>query len=528
MSDRTKRWRIEGTLETRSFLHVGTGEEDIDRGTPTDTVAPDAFVATDHAGRPYLPGASLKGVLRETVTRLKDIATAERLFGVGPVPGGDSGGESGKVIVEDAFLVGGPPPPAADNRTNDRTWSLQRSTSVVTRCAIDPLTGAARRNHLFSVEAVPPAARFTVTIFARGLDDADIALVGEALAAFNADPHARDRLQPQPARLGHATRNGWGTMRWTPTGVGRLEPDLFRKAGPTVVARDAYVRGTSPTLPGALSKISFDRPILRLWLSLRFDGPFIVADSGRSGQRSRDPNAQLPDHFPRLTPDRRALLPAESFRGVLRSRVEHIARTLASRHTTGPSAADDLHTGPLLSVFGSTDLASRLHVIDFVGASPVPRELVRHERLAIDRFTGSVSGGKKFDVAVIESPTLAGHFEVDLSDFHTMRPALGLFALTLRDLVDGQCAFGLGAAAGSGSCRASIDAWAGAGWDRCPALANWIAETVSPPPNCADSYVNDPATAELDRWRPAAESLVIDARNRFMAIENTPAKEITV
>ena len=62
------RWRIDGTLTTRTALHVGSG----DTTTRNDLVVPGqenddiqiAAVATGYDQRAYIPGKSLKGVLR--------------------------------------------------------------------------------------------------------------------------------------------------------------------------------------------------------------------------------------------------------------------------------------------------------------------------------------------------------------------------------------------------------------------------------------------------------------------------------
>ena len=57
------RVRLEGILTTRTSLHIGAGGSG-------DPLATDLPVVRDAEGRPYVPGASLKGVLRSAAESL--------------------------------------------------------------------------------------------------------------------------------------------------------------------------------------------------------------------------------------------------------------------------------------------------------------------------------------------------------------------------------------------------------------------------------------------------------------------------
>ncbi len=57
------RLRLEGTLTTRTGLHIGAGGSH-------DILATDAPVVRDAAGQPFIPGASLKGVIRSATEAL--------------------------------------------------------------------------------------------------------------------------------------------------------------------------------------------------------------------------------------------------------------------------------------------------------------------------------------------------------------------------------------------------------------------------------------------------------------------------
>ncbi|MDX1997882.1 MAG: RAMP superfamily CRISPR-associated protein, partial [Thermoanaerobaculia bacterium] len=57
------RTRLQGLLTTRTSLHIGAGGSG-------DPLATDLPVVRDAEGKPYIPGASLKGVLRSAAEAL--------------------------------------------------------------------------------------------------------------------------------------------------------------------------------------------------------------------------------------------------------------------------------------------------------------------------------------------------------------------------------------------------------------------------------------------------------------------------
>ena len=94
-----------------------------------------------------------------------------------------------------------------------------------------------------------------------------------------------------------------------------------------------------------------------------------------------------------------------------------------------------------------------LEVSDFVADAPLTATEVQ-EFVAIDRFTGGAADAKKFNAHFVYRPTLKGRLSILLED---LRPwSLGLLALTVRDLIEGDITFGWGASKGYGACRAEI------------------------------------------------------------------------
>lgn len=150
-------------------------------------------------------------------------------------------------------------------------------------------------------------------------------------------------------------------------------------------------------------------------------------------------------------------LPGTSLKGALRAQAERICRTLSSAEDGGSAVA-------VAALFGTTATAGALGVTDFKGA---PAEPVIHEMVAIDRFTGGAADGRKFAVRAFEEPTLKGALTVDLARTYDTEltgkavssaaklndAALGLLALVLRDLAEGDIVFGYGKRKGYGAIR---------------------------------------------------------------------------
>jgi hypothetical protein len=171
------------------------------------------------------------------------------------------------------------------------------------------------------------------------------------------------------------------------------------------------------------------------------------------------------DHVARLTltaEGLKVLLPASSLRGALRSQAERILRTLRPEATGDPWGSVD-REGLIERLFGHAGQRARLECADFLSTKPVgppdsdPEKFVpRHpqEFVAIDRFTGGVAGAKKFDAEAVYRPSLVGTLSLPLD---AVAPAaLGLLALVLRDLSEGDITLGAKAAIGYGACRATI------------------------------------------------------------------------
>jgi len=154
---------IEGILKTKSLLHIGAGE--------TEIFGPDnPFIKIEYgdSGKvvPYVPGSSIKGVLRAEVERIArkegkrvcippdvcrdpdDLCIVCQIFG--------STALASHVRIWDAY-------PESDD------------VKLVTKpgIAINRVTGTVHPGHLFTIQAVPPHTKFKFRMIIENIDKKD-------------------------------------------------------------------------------------------------------------------------------------------------------------------------------------------------------------------------------------------------------------------------------------------------------------------------------------------------------------------
>ena len=213
-----------------------------------------------------------------------------------------------------------------------------------------------------------------------------------------------------------------------------------------------------------------------------------------------------PDFYPRRDAKGKPYLPAKSFRGAIRSQAERIIRTLDGHVCFIDEVKPDCKPVEKMAdvdrlclacqLFGGTGWKTPIRISDFRFArleskpkiefktenklaqksviktkqgnftttfkkkpkiAPVLTQTkgeFEQDFVAIDRFTGGGSDQAKFKARVSNSPLLEGTLEIDLQ---RIKPwGLGLLALLIRDLMEGDITFGYGAAKGYGHCYAQL------------------------------------------------------------------------
>ncbi len=129
-----------------------------------------------------------------------------------------------------------------------------------------------------------------------------------------------------------------------------------------------------------------------------------------------------------------------TIRGVMRFQAERILRTMLNYFNKEQSETEKL----IDKLFGSTNEGSRLKISDAIEISKVC--MYEQDHVAIDRFTGGASSGKKFDEVVVYKPQY--QLNISIEDYKDWE--IGLIILCIRDINDGLITFGAGGSKGYG------------------------------------------------------------------------------
>ncbi len=188
-----KRVKIRGFLETQTPLHIGAG-----RGL--GVTGSDLPVVKDPFDRPFIPGSSMKGVLRsqiEAVIRGLNESGNRRLWTCDVVAGAycvhpndwDKGPEDILPRVCDVCRLFGAPYVASkvsisDLPVEEGTWDPHLF-QVRDGIAIDRESLTVSGKKKFDLEVVPPGVRFRMEIVVENPDDHELGLLYWALDLFN-------------------------------------------------------------------------------------------------------------------------------------------------------------------------------------------------------------------------------------------------------------------------------------------------------------------------------------------------------
>ena len=373
MDDKIMLRRLDFALRLRLLapLHVGSGDRRIvDARSDEDGPTQIALILRDAEGRPWIPAASVKGVLRSLSTRAIEV-----LFGA--ISDHDEGtGRMGALLFRAAVLHT-PGDAVGSAAATDGTFIHQRT-------ALDPGRGIAKRNRLFAKEMVAPGALFALRIRLEKRSDAaefqDLTdAVIDLLSAFGGR---------EGVGLGAGSADGQGRLR--------LEGEIDLASWLTDATTGALVPGKSRRVPAR--PIAAPPPFARL--RCHSEMPFLIADS--AWQRPADDDkAPHIKGLRRRSKDRETpFVTGSSVSGALRARAEWLDRLAASRSAwtsgTAPpppptdtakvaTATDLASLGPVDWLFGAIGARGRLRVaVSEAKGKPATVTSVR-----IDRFTGA-------------------------------------------------------------------------------------------------------------------------------------------
>ncbi|MBK6744817.1 MAG: hypothetical protein IPG66_18430 [Hydrogenophilales bacterium] len=461
------RWWITGTLTTRANFHIGNGEivpndprVSLDKDENGEEQYADvAAIVTDCNGKPWLPGSSLRGVLRAWFEKHAPNHIVS-LFGRGD----KNQEEAGKTRVCGGVYRSHAIQPSLTQESYH--FDSGRLTLLEAGVAIDRVLGVASDQKLYYQEVVRPACASSRPSKSATSKNPPFKALLAALEAFNDDS----------LTLGAETHSGKGRMTWKCARVCGLAGEAMKQW-----ARDAFTGKADAPIDRAqvvqIQPSTHSTAAASLDVTLKFEGLFCVNDPGscRLGQAGEKAPQKTPmktsmtpswlNKQPRLDAQGRAYLPANSFRGVFRSQMERIARTLGLPKVCGEGtgitckplhhAKDVDNLCPVCQLMGAPGWKSLIEIGDFRQQGEA--QVITQEFLAIDRFTGGGADGKKFNARAVVRPTLQGRLSLDetrLASLKDKDAALALFTHTLRDLKEGDLRFGMGTAKGYGACKA--------------------------------------------------------------------------
>lgn len=452
------RYRIEGTLELLSPLHIGG--EDIthtELKNKNEEVRVNGHVR-DHKKMPYIPGATLKGNIRAWLDRHgnQQQANIKDLFGDDASQA--TNGRGGVVEFHDAFLV---QPIQASSALP--YWLDETKTYLDASNTIDRHTGVAAEGKLFYREMVPAGTFFRVTITGNFAEQGMVELLLALLSRFS------DHLD-EPIRLGSNNASNLGKCAWKLDSVSVLDKNRVVDwlAGPELtLPKDAMRPHTAEQVETMVQNGNrfFTEGTDRLYtmpIELHFCSNFLVNNPPTKKELDLPEEQRPPNHRPLCNAKGEVYLPAKSFRGVVRSRAEKIVRTMGG-FCCDPKEpcqavykeAEKERLCPVCLVFGAAGWRTPLEISDFTVIDK--GEEMTQEFVAIDRFTGGGKDGAKFKAKSLYRPILSGKLGLD---FHRLPDwGLGLLTLVLWDLRDEDLTFGFGASKGYGACRAEITQW---------------------------------------------------------------------
>ena len=392
---------ITGILTPKSSFRVGTGEV-LD---PFSDMPVLRF--ENRHGRPWLPGSSLRGVLRAHLAREYSVLGVHHQ------------------VLENLFGFGGTQPRMGRIRVLDSIPDCDPAPSPELRdhVHIIPEWGAAADKMKFDVEVVPPVStlQFPLRVVYEGPADEksnneELILLGEALRAF----------QTGLIRVGGRSGIGFGYFvltTWTIRRFDRSTPEgisawLRWRLGDESAGICAAIR-FPPGQSAHVEPRSDLQPFhyLDFRITLRCEGPLLVKSPVRQDS---------PDAKPVKSAAGSYYLPGSSLRGVMRSHAFRIA--------------DSQNTGqePVEHLFGCVkgDRSGRRGLLEVRDGKVSRAETVNSDHVAIDRITNAAANTAKFEDCALNSPKIEVALGLRFTDDPEDLAAVALLLLVIRDLLD--------------------------------------------------------------------------------------------
>ena len=432
-----RRIDVSARLLALSPLHVGESRTksivlDRSRNVPTEV----RTIQRDGSGNPWIPGSSLKGMMRRLITN------PEQLFGSAKTEGG---GEESLVRVFGATWTDG-----SEQNLAGRPYAQMDGrvgSYIAAQTMIDPAGGVADDHKLFLTELVAEGAIFefrAALIWAPGRkqDQEDLAGFAEVLAAM---------ISERGFQIGHGAADGFGQMRLVSDSVG--VEDRVLVAGEGLVANPSHAN-LRQQISNIVAK-SVPRKGIRLELNSKTLSPFAILDSSHSvdGNQDRTDPDRVQLKAQRSGTEGKAVTPlvhGPSLMGALRARADWLLRL----HNMRAEATTEMTIGDkaLLELFGETGRRAKLQLRTFAVADGSEQQRVTSVK--IDRFSGAPMDGGLFTIDAFRGVNLKAELDLD----GVSEDANRLAQLLWQDLNRSGVSLGYGASRGFGWFEVQCDA----------------------------------------------------------------------
>jgi len=393
---------VTAKLAVLSPLHVGSGEgrhvDAVDLAASRNgrqNVQPDvAAIQRDVNGQPWIPGSTLKGLLRRIAdppqTDRRDWTT--RLLGCPPDDTGKHA-RMGALMVYGAALAQpgdatGMPYSDPPGQASAQSGMLGRGVYVAARTAIDSSLGIAANAKLFFQEVVAPGAQFTLRLL---LDLR--APVAEHAAARQQLLTLLNRMTgAEGVQIGAGQADGQGRIQL-------LAATLQLQEGRLDTRGFIALQQTKPSLPA----LAAGAKVHRRWvLNLNCPGPFAVLDGSYPVRRTEgQPQLQAQRQSKGSLP----IIPGASLMGALRSRAAWIASLSAHRANQDTRQddrdkvyRDEIHT-PLTDVERLFGVAGYRGLLGLAALNVTKAEPWGVHSVRLDRFSGGPIDNALFETS---------------------------------------------------------------------------------------------------------------------------------
>lgn len=439
------RVEVEGVLTPTSDFRIGSAEQ-------TSMYSDLPVLRWDKAsgGTPFLPGSSLRGVVRAYLLRECSLLgcskeTLDSLFGSAVEEG--SGSFQGRLRVLDAIA------------------NIPSRFEIRDHVRIHRDHGAAEETAKFDAEVVRanPSLRFPFRVIYEGekADDDELILLGAAVKA----------LENEEIAIGSRSGIGFGRFKLELTcrrSYDRSRPDellsylLFRSDLQYAAPQNFSFPASKPAIQPSIGLQPLHR--LTFSLTLRCNGPLLIQaaalpspDRTDNDDDDREASAEpkkLDKRYlrhskePNQTAEDIPVIPGASLRGVLRTRAELIANSqrleasIPNRLFGNAKGGESGRRGLLRVTDGVVADPPVTSATEAIAASE--NRVIHSDHVAVDRITQAAAAKKKFETEALNSPQIVLQLHSDFTDDFEDLASVALLLAVLKGLQRNSPGFAFG------------------------------------------------------------------------------------